>query len=93
MPRRTGESAYELSKSGLAARVHEAARSAAAKGWRWDAEMTEIAAAMAAAGLPDGFHLAAAEVFRSCPRREPDTLAGTAPFDLVEMVIEDLLER
>jgi hypothetical protein len=26
--------------------------------------MEEIAAAMAAAGLPDGFHLAAAEIYR-----------------------------
>ena len=30
--------------------------------------MTEIAASMAAAGLPDGFHLAAAEIFRRSPR-------------------------
>jgi Domain of unknown function (DUF1932) len=28
------------------------------------AEMEEIAAAMAAAGLPDGFHRAAADVYR-----------------------------
>ena len=84
---------WALSQPALAGQVQGAARSAAAKGWRWDAEMTEIAAAMAAAGLPDGFHLAAAEVFRRSPRRDPDTLAGTAPFDLVEMVIEALLER
>jgi 3-hydroxyisobutyrate dehydrogenase-like beta-hydroxyacid dehydrogenase len=84
---------WALSQPALAARVQGAARSAAAKGWRWDAEMTEIAAAMAAAGLPDGFHLAAAEVFRCSPRLDPDTLTGTAPFDLVELVIEALLER
>ena len=48
----------------------QAARSAAAKGWRWDAEMEEIAAEFAAAGLPDGFHLAAAELFRRSPRLE-----------------------
>ena len=41
-----------------------AGRSAAAKGWRWVREMEEIAATFAAAGLPDGFHLAAADVFR-----------------------------
>jgi hypothetical protein len=44
-----------------------AARSAAAKGWRWIAEMEEIAAAMAAAGLPEGFHQAAAEIYRRSP--------------------------
>jgi 3-hydroxyisobutyrate dehydrogenase-like beta-hydroxyacid dehydrogenase len=43
-----------------------AARDAAAhKGWRWVGEMEEIAATFAAAGQPDGFHRAAAEVFRS----------------------------
>jgi hypothetical protein len=38
--------------------------SAEAKGWRWVGEMEEIAATFAAAGQPDGFHRAAAEVFR-----------------------------
>jgi 3-hydroxyisobutyrate dehydrogenase-like beta-hydroxyacid dehydrogenase len=42
--------------------------SARAKGWRWSGEMQEIAAAMAAAGLPDGFHTAAADVFARYPR-------------------------
>ena len=46
----------------------QAARSAATKGWRWDTEMEEIAATFAAAGLPDGFHRAAAELFRRSPR-------------------------
>ena len=39
-------------------------RSAAAKGWRWVGEMEEIAATLRAAGQPDGFHTAAADVFR-----------------------------
>jgi hypothetical protein len=34
------------------------------KGWRWLAEMEEIADTFAAAGLPDGFHRAAAEIYR-----------------------------
>jgi hypothetical protein len=32
--------------------------------------MEEIAAAMAAAGLPDGFHLAAAEIYRRAQSAE-----------------------
>jgi hypothetical protein len=32
--------------------------------------MEEIAATMAAAGLPDGFHQAAAEIFRRYPRAD-----------------------
>ena len=55
---------WDGSQPGLAERSGRAAGSAAARGWRWVAEMEEIAAAMAAAGLPDGFHLAAAEVYR-----------------------------
>jgi 3-hydroxyisobutyrate dehydrogenase-like beta-hydroxyacid dehydrogenase len=49
---------------GLEARLASAERSAAAKGWRWVAEMDEIAATFDAAGEPPGFHQAAAAVFR-----------------------------
>jgi 3-hydroxyisobutyrate dehydrogenase-like beta-hydroxyacid dehydrogenase len=59
-----------------------AASSAAAKGWRWTAEMEEIAATFAAAGLPDGFHLAAAELFRRAPRLD-DAPADEATLDAV----------
>ncbi len=54
---------WAMSQPGLAGRSAGAARSAAAKGWRWIAEMEEIAAAMGAAGLPEGFHKAAAEIY------------------------------
>ncbi len=54
---------WAISQPGLAERSARAAGSAAAKGWRWVAEMEEIAATMAGAGLPDGFHLAAAEIY------------------------------
>lgn len=60
----------------------QAARSAAAKGWRWAAEMEEIAATFAAAGLPDGFHLAAAELFRRSPRLD-EPRADEATLDAV----------
>jgi 3-hydroxyisobutyrate dehydrogenase-like beta-hydroxyacid dehydrogenase len=69
---------WELSQPGLAERSGGAARSAATKGWRWVAEMEEIAASMAGAGLPDGFHQAAAEIFRRSPHAEPDEPAGGA---------------
>jgi 3-hydroxyisobutyrate dehydrogenase-like beta-hydroxyacid dehydrogenase len=59
---------WALSQPDLADRTRRAARSAARKGWRWVAEMEEIAGSMAAAGLPQGFGWAAAEVFRSQPR-------------------------
>jgi hypothetical protein len=48
----------------LAARLPRAEQSASKKGWRWVGEMEEIADTFAAAGAPDGFHRAAAEVYR-----------------------------
>ena len=42
----------------------EAVSGNARKAWRWIAEMEEIAASFEAAGLPAGFHLAAADVYR-----------------------------
>jgi Domain of unknown function (DUF1932) len=68
---------WALSQPGLADRSVQAAGSAAAKGWRWIAEMEEIAAAMAGAGLPEGFHQAAAEIYRRSPDR------GAASVDAV----------
>jgi 3-hydroxyisobutyrate dehydrogenase-like beta-hydroxyacid dehydrogenase len=58
---------WALSQPRLEERSEGSARAAMAKGWRWVAEMEEIAATMAAAGLPDGFHQAAAEIFRRYP--------------------------
>jgi hypothetical protein len=45
-------------------RWERARAAAAAKGWRWVGEMEEIADTFAAAGAPDGFHRAAATVYR-----------------------------
>jgi 3-hydroxyisobutyrate dehydrogenase-like beta-hydroxyacid dehydrogenase len=55
---------WDLSLPELRDRYRRAARSADAKGWRWVGEMEEIAATFEAAGLPGGFHRAAAEVYR-----------------------------
>jgi 3-hydroxyisobutyrate dehydrogenase-like beta-hydroxyacid dehydrogenase len=76
-------SQWAESQPGLDARSAGAARSAAAKGWRWVGEMEEIAATMSAAGLPDGFHQAAAEIFRRSPR-------GAAGNDLLDQVLGEL---
>lgn len=47
-----------------ALRRRDHARNSARKAWRWAGEMDEIAATFRDAGLPDGFHLGASEVFR-----------------------------
>ena len=67
---------WALSQPKLEKRSEGSARSATAKGWRWVAEMEEIASAFSSAGLPDGFHLAAAEVFRRYPRGDNDSQGG-----------------
>jgi len=54
---------WAISQPGLEKRWDAAEGAAAAKGWRWTGEMVQIAAAMAAAGLPEGFHQAAAEIY------------------------------
>jgi 3-hydroxyisobutyrate dehydrogenase-like beta-hydroxyacid dehydrogenase len=54
---------WAMSQPALAERAEGAASAAAAKGWRWVAEMQEIAASMNAAGLPTGFHEAAADIY------------------------------
>jgi 3-hydroxyisobutyrate dehydrogenase-like beta-hydroxyacid dehydrogenase len=55
---------WEESIPELIPRIVSARRSAERKGWRWIGEMEEIADAFAAHDLPDGFHRAAAAVYR-----------------------------
>jgi 3-hydroxyisobutyrate dehydrogenase-like beta-hydroxyacid dehydrogenase len=57
--------AGEWDELGLLPRLAGAEHSAKTKGWRWVAEMEEIADTFAAAGQPEGFHRAAAEVYRA----------------------------
>jgi 3-hydroxyisobutyrate dehydrogenase-like beta-hydroxyacid dehydrogenase len=59
---------WGISQPSLGERSARSAGAAAGKGWRWVAEMEEIAATMAAAGLPEDFHRAAAEIYRRAPR-------------------------
>jgi 3-hydroxyisobutyrate dehydrogenase-like beta-hydroxyacid dehydrogenase len=64
---------WALSQKALGPQSERAAAGAAAKGWRWVGEMDEIAASMAAAGLPAGFHEAAAEIFDRAARADTKT--------------------
>jgi 3-hydroxyisobutyrate dehydrogenase-like beta-hydroxyacid dehydrogenase len=61
---------WSLSQKALGEQSERSASAAAAKGWRWVAEMEEIAASMAAAGLPAGFHEAAADIYDRAARAE-----------------------
>jgi 3-hydroxyisobutyrate dehydrogenase-like beta-hydroxyacid dehydrogenase len=59
------EDEWRLAAPELADRLPRAEAAKAKKGWRWIGEMEEIADTFAAAGQPDGFHRAAAEVYRT----------------------------
>ncbi len=80
---------WARSQPGLEGRSVGAGHQASTKGWRWVGEMEEIAKSYRSAGLPEGFHRAAAELYTRPPRREaalPDEATLTA-------VIEALLGR
>jgi 3-hydroxyisobutyrate dehydrogenase-like beta-hydroxyacid dehydrogenase len=60
---------WAISQPDLAETSELAAANAGPKAWRWIAEMEEIASTFAAAGQPDGFHRAAADVYRKVAAR------------------------
>ncbi len=55
---------WQRSLPEVRARSESGPRATARKAWRFVGEMEEIASTFAAAGLPDGFHRAAAEVYK-----------------------------
>jgi 3-hydroxyisobutyrate dehydrogenase-like beta-hydroxyacid dehydrogenase len=74
---------WGISQPGLEERSARAAGSATSKGWRWVAEMEEIAVTMGAVGLPTGFHQAAAEIYRHSPHADRGALADGAVLDAI----------
>lgn len=74
---------WSFSQSDLAARSDRAARGSAPKAWRFVDEMREIAASYEDAGLPSGFHLAAAELYE---RLAPFKDRTDPPVTLAEVV-------
>jgi 3-hydroxyisobutyrate dehydrogenase-like beta-hydroxyacid dehydrogenase len=57
------EAQWEADEAGTAAEAHDRARRATRKAWRFAGEMDEIAATFASAGMPSGFHQAAATTY------------------------------
>ena len=54
---------WEMDEAGFPEQVNRRVRRVTAKAWRFEGEMKEIAATFREAGLPDGFHEAAAEIY------------------------------
>jgi 3-hydroxyisobutyrate dehydrogenase-like beta-hydroxyacid dehydrogenase len=84
---------WQLSQPNLTAQSERAAGAAAAKGWRWVAEMEEIAASMAAAGLPSGFHEAAADLYDRASRAEVPSgrRTATTPKETLDTIMSALM--
>lgn len=78
-------SEWDISLPGVSERLAGTAGEVAPKAWRWTGEMDEIAATFAGAGLPDGFHRAAGEVYRRLDGFKD------APGTTVEEMLEALL--
>jgi 3-hydroxyisobutyrate dehydrogenase-like beta-hydroxyacid dehydrogenase len=57
------EAEWRMSRPDLVERADQARRAKRAKGWRWAPEMWEVADTLREAGMPPGFHAAAAEIF------------------------------
>jgi len=79
---------WEQSLPDLAGRSLHAAQQAATKGWRWVGEMDQIAATFRAAGLPDGFHRAAAEIYAR-PDRDEGAAADESTLGVVLGALSD----
>jgi len=54
---------WEMDETGFTEQVNRRTRRVTAKAWRFEGEMREITETFEEAGLPGGFHLAAAEIF------------------------------
>lgn len=55
---------WDMDREGFADQVSHRVTRVTKKAWRFEGEMKEIAATLHSAGLPEGFHEAAAEVYR-----------------------------
>ena len=58
------ENQWSLHGSDFSQNTIQRIRKATPKGWRFAGEMEEIASTFAAVGLPEGFHLAAADIYK-----------------------------
>ena len=76
---------WDFSQKGMRDSSERSARGTSPKAWRFVGEMREIAATFDGAGLPSGFHLAAAEVYERMAHFKNEDPAG------LEQVIEALL--
>ncbi|MCJ7594255.1 MAG: DUF1932 domain-containing protein [Desulfobacterales bacterium] len=81
------EKQWSRDGSGLAEQAKQRVRSSTAKAWRFIGEMEEIAATLKEAGMPGGFHTAAADIYRRMAH-----FKGLESPPSIEGVLADLLK-
>jgi 3-hydroxyisobutyrate dehydrogenase-like beta-hydroxyacid dehydrogenase len=59
---------WDIDDQGFSEQVNRRVTRVTAKAWRFEGEMNEIASTFREAGLPEGFHLAAAEIYHRLAR-------------------------
>ena len=72
---------WEMDEPGFSEQVERRVARVTAKAWRFEGEMKEIASTFGEAGLPEGFHLAAAEIYHRMANFK--NAAETPPLDEV----------
>lgn len=77
---------WDHDEPGSGERASNRVRRVTAKAWRFEGEMHEIAATLGSAGLPEGFHASAAEMYRRMGE-----LKGRDPLPELDEVIRHLL--
>jgi 3-hydroxyisobutyrate dehydrogenase-like beta-hydroxyacid dehydrogenase len=77
---------WDMDEEGSSDQITRRVQRVTAKAWRFEAEMKEIAATFREAGLPDGFHLSASEIYHRIAKFKDTT--ETPP---VNEVLEALL--
>ncbi len=82
------EKQWSRNGSDFAQRTRNRISNVTAKAWRFSGEMEEIAASLEAAGLPDGFHLAAQDIYQRISQ-----FKGADPRPPVEVVLEALKQK
>ena len=82
-----------LSQPELSAWSVKAAESSAPKAWRYVGEMKEIAATFEAAGLPMGFHMAAADIYERLERFKDHTDPPPPLAEVVETLCTSARKR
>jgi 3-hydroxyisobutyrate dehydrogenase-like beta-hydroxyacid dehydrogenase len=77
---------WETSMPDLIVRSERSAATVGPKAWRFEAEMHEIADSLAGAGLPDGFHRAAAEIYQRMAGLKGRPATGAEATTLTEVM-------